>query len=286
MTEIPEHLLKRSRDRRAALGLGGGDSPDEETSEQPAAATPATTEEATPAAPAPTGPAARKALAVPAAAPPKPDSPVVAAAKRRARIPVWAMAALSLMPVWVFMYVRSLTEAPAAASGPMGIGAEVFSGSCASCHGASGAGSGSARQLSDGEVTLTFPHIEDQLRFVYFGTEQYSLAGVESYGDPNRPNGPHLTGEVGLMPGWGGELSDAEILGAVCEVRFGLNGPSTDEEPWAAEFEHWCAEESPIFRALEEGTALAELHEAGIVDAEGELIEIRPIGDAPAPGSS
>ena len=24
MTEIPEHLLKRSRDRRAALGLGGG----------------------------------------------------------------------------------------------------------------------------------------------------------------------------------------------------------------------------------------------------------------------
>ena len=27
MTEVPEHLLKRSRDRRAALGLGGGDAP-------------------------------------------------------------------------------------------------------------------------------------------------------------------------------------------------------------------------------------------------------------------
>ena len=28
MTEVPEHLLKRSRDRRAALGLGGGDGGD------------------------------------------------------------------------------------------------------------------------------------------------------------------------------------------------------------------------------------------------------------------
>ena len=99
----------------------------------------------------------------------------MAAAKARRKIPFWAMAALSLMPLWAFMYVRSLTAATETAEGPMAVGAEVY-GNCASCHGGSGEGGG-GRQLSDGEVNKTFPHIEDQLRFVYFGTEQYNAAG-------------------------------------------------------------------------------------------------------------
>ena len=52
------------------------------------------------------------APAPPAAPPVKPDPPYVAAAKRRKKIPFWAMATLSLMPVWAFIYVRALTEAP------------------------------------------------------------------------------------------------------------------------------------------------------------------------------
>src|SRR5690606_23239928 len=88
VTEIPEHLLKRSKERRAALGLptDGGDAP----AATPAAATPAASSPETPAAAAP--PAKPAAPATPAAPPPpKPDPPYVAAAKRRRRIPFWAM---------------------------------------------------------------------------------------------------------------------------------------------------------------------------------------------------
>ena len=92
------------------------------------------------------------------------------------------MAALSLMPIWLFMYVRSLTEAPEVASGPLGVGAEVYS-SCQSCHGAGGEG-GSGRVFAGGEVLETFPHIEDQLRFVYFAPPTTTSTGSPSTGTP------------------------------------------------------------------------------------------------------
>jgi mono/diheme cytochrome c family protein len=272
--------------------LGGGDdgAAAESAEAAPAASAPATTSDAAPAAPAPTGPAARKAAAAAAAPPPKPDSPVVTAYKRRAKIPVWAMAALSLMPIWIFMYVRSLTTAPVVASGPMGEGAVVY-GNCSSCHGASGEG-GTGRPFHDGEVNLTFPNIEDQLRFVYFGTANYNAAGITaSYGDPNREGEVHTPGSLGEMPpqgeNAGGDLTDAEILAVVCHERYAFNGPDVNEDEVAAiEFENWCSEESPIFEALESGITLADLSDEEIMDAEGEPIKILDIGDAPAAGSS
>jgi hypothetical protein len=296
MTEIPEHLLKRSRDRRAALGLGGGDaatgSEAAEGAGEAPAATPATTASTPAAAAPPSGPVGRKAAPAPAEAPPpKPDPPYLAAAKSRARIPFWAMAALSLMPIWAFMYVRSLTQPPETVEGPMGVGAETF-GACSSCHGASGQG-GSGRPLAEGEVDKTFPHIEDQLRFVYFGTEQYNLAGVTSYGDPDREGGAHTTGSYngGAMPGQGalagGDLTDAEILAVVCHERFGLPGAPdvTGDDALGAEFELWCSEESPMYAALIDGTALADLDTAGITDLEGNEVDIVDIGEAPAPAA-
>ncbi len=288
MTEIPEHLLKRSRDRRAALGLGGGD---DAGGEQPAAsggaATPAPTA-AAPAAAAPTGPTPRKAAAAPTPPPPpKPDPPYVAAAKSRAKIPFWAMAALSLMPIWIFMYVRSLTEPPEVASGPLGVGAEVY-GTCQSCHGANGEG-GVGRQFAGGEVLKTFPHIEDQLRFVYFGTAEYNIEGVTIYGNPEREGGVHETGSLGPMPAQGqnagGELTDEEILAVVCHERYTLGGADPNSDEYAAEFEDWCSEEAPTFVALEEGVTLDELADQELNNVEGEPIEIIDIGDAPAPGS-
>ena len=45
------------------------------------------------------------------------------------------MGALSLLPIWMFIYVRALTQETEEAVGPLGEGAEVY-GSCASCHGA------------------------------------------------------------------------------------------------------------------------------------------------------
>jgi mono/diheme cytochrome c family protein len=285
VTEIPEHLLKRSRDRRAALGLGGGDEASTPPSggDAPAAAAPATSGAAAPAAPA--GPAPRKAAAAPAPPPPpKPDPPYVAAAKSRKKIPFWAMLSLSLLPVWLFMYVRSVTEAPEVAEGPIGIGAEEY-GACASCHGSSGEG-GAGRPLADGEVLLTFPHIEDQLRFVTFGTEGYNLAGVSSYGNPDREGGPHLAGDFGVMPAQDNELTDDEILAVVCHERYTLGGADPGSEEYAEEYENWCSDESPIYAALESGTtSFATLADAGITGADGEPIEMIPIGDAPAEGS-
>ena len=288
MTEIPEHLLKRSRDRRAALGLsssseGGEAAP---SGEPAAAATPATTGEAAPA--APSGPTPRKAAAAAAPPPPPPpDPPYIAAAKRRPKIPFWAMGALSLLPIWMFIYVRALTQETEEAVGPLGEGAEVF-GSCASCHGAQGQG-GVGRPFVDGEVLLTFPHIEDQLRFVYFGTAEYNLASVTDYGNPDRPGGPHLTGSFGVMPpqgeAAGGDLTDAEILAVVCHERYTLGGADPTADDTVEEFETWCSEEAPAFVALEDGTTLAELADAGLTNADGQAIEITPIGDAPAAGS-
>jgi mono/diheme cytochrome c family protein len=283
VTEIPEHLLKRSRDRRAALGLGGGEpapSAEAAAEEMPAGA-PATPAATTPAAAAPAGPAGRRG-GPPAveAPPPKPDPPYVAAAKRRPKIPFWAMAALSLMPIWAFMYVRSLTEPPEVAEGPMAIGEEVY-GNCSSCHGGAGEG-GTGYQLSDGEVNLTFPHIEDQLRFVYFGTEGYNQAGIDNYGDPNREGGAHTTGALGaVMPAWGGALTDGEILAVVCHERYDFGVDPTADPATAEEFELWCSPESPMYAALEAGTPLADLDTAGIAGAE----EIIDIGDAPIEGS-
>lgn len=276
MTEIPEHLLNRSRQRRAALGLGGDEAG---STAAPEAAAPATTTPAAApaAAAAPSGPAGRAAAPpAPAAPTPKLDSPVVAAYKKRSKVPFWAMAALSFLPVWGFMYARAVTAQPVEAAGPMALGQDTY-GKCSSCHGGSGEGAGSTPGFADGAVFATFPHIEDQLRWVYFGTAQYNIAGVEIYGNPDRPGGPHITGSGGVMPGWGqsigGELTDAEILGVVCHERFGLGGADYDED----EFEKWCGEDSELFAALEDGShTLADLHELDDT--------IVPIGDAPVEG--
>ena len=123
----------------------------------------------------------------------------VQAAKQRRKIPFWAMATLSLMPLWGFMYVRALTETAEAVEGPLGVGAEMYS-SCASCHGAAGGG-GVGYAFSGGEVLETFPHIEDQVRYVYYGTEGYNAAGVEIYGNPDREGGAHITGQRGVDAG-------------------------------------------------------------------------------------
>jgi len=275
VTEIPEHLLKRSRERRALLE-GGTATP--AAAEQAPAATPAATEATTPAAaPAPSAPVGRGDAPVPAAPPPpKPDSFVVAAAKRRNRIPYWAMLALALLPLWAFMYARSVTTQAEVAAGPLSVGAETY-GACESCHAADGSG-GVGYPFTNGEVIKTFPHIEDQLRFVYFGSDNYAAAGVDIYGDPNREGGPHVVhGRNGAsMPAWGGNLTDAEILGVVCHERYTLAGG--DPSAMAEEFDAWCAEDSEIFADLEAGGDIRTLEQRH----DGVLA----IGNEPVEGSS
>lgn len=279
MTEIPEHLLKRSRERRAAMGGGdaGGDSGDDS-----AASVPATTSESAPAAAAPSGPPERAAAPTPAAPePPKPDIPVVAAYKARRKIPFWAMTALALLPIWAFMYARAVTTQPVEAAGALAEGELVY-GNCASCHGGGGQGvSGLGYQFSDGEVFLTYPNIEDQLRFVYWGSDRYALDGIEIPGDPDREGGPHVTGERGVMPAQGadagGALTDYELLGVVCHERYTLGADGSVPEGFEDEYEKWCSEESPLYDAVESGASLLTLDEVDDT--------IIPIGE-PAPGQS
>ncbi|MCB0982217.1 MAG: c-type cytochrome [Acidimicrobiaceae bacterium] len=267
MTEIPEHLLKRSQAAKAKAT--GGEAP----ADAPAAA-------ATPAVPAAAAPAAAAKAAAPAkpAAPaPKPDIPVVTAYKERKKIPVWAMLTLSILPVWGFMYVRALTPQKAEAVGPLAAGASVYSaGGCASCHGTGGEG-GAGRQLSQGMVLTTFPHIEDQLNLVYTGSQAYADNGFASYGDPSVG---HLKYNGAYMPAFGATLSELEILEVVCHERYDLGGADLTGE-WAAEYALWCAADAPIYLAIEAGTAdFSNVHEQ--FAAEGVL----PIGTEPRAGTA
>ena len=243
VTEIPEHLLKRSRDRKTGDGASSSESGGTSGENVPAvqkAAAPAKTAKNTPSV----------VLA-------KPDSPRVAAAKSRKKIPFWAMATLSLLPLWGFLYAIALKPAEKVVEGPLAVGSQVYGG-CAGCHGAAGQG-GAGRILHQGEVMKTFPHIEDMLNFVYTGSQAYVAAGIKQYGDPKRAGGAHapLSYNGNAMPQqgetYGGGLSEAEILGVVCHERYVVGGADPKSKQWAEEYETWCSPESEIFKALETG---------------------------------
>lgn len=243
MTEIPEHLLKRSKERREAASGGA-------TSDA-GASVPATTSSA----PAVAKSAEPVATATPA---PKPDPSYVVAAKSRKKIPFWAMATLSLLPLWAFMYMLALKPQEKVVEGPLAIGASVY-GSCAGCHGAEGQG-GAGRVFAGGEVLKTFPKIEDMLNFVYTGSQAYASQNIKYYGDLNREGGAHAplsyNGNPMPMQGEkaGGGLTEAQILGVVCHERYTISGADPTSEQWKSEYETWCSPESEIFLALENGT--------------------------------
>lgn len=220
VTEIPEHLLKRSKQRRAALGLGDDEGEGEGTAEggeAPAAATPAQAEEAAPA-PVMAAPSPESTVA----AAPEPDPPYVAAAKQRRRIPIWVSPVLVFLPFWAILYAGVLEVDEAEAEGPLALGAEVFtSAGCAGCHGAQGGG-GIGPQLSAGEVLATFPELDAQMEFV----RQGSVDG-EAYGAPDRPGGQRVG--TGGMPPFD-NLSDEELAAVVCHERITLSGADSSPE--------------------------------------------------------
>lgn len=237
MTEIPEHLLKRSKDRQQS-----GTTPSD------AVATTAPVEK----------PAVTNKPAAQLAPPTPPDPTYVTAAKTRKKIPFWAMATLSLLPLWAFLYVAALRPQEKVVQGPLAAGAAVF-GTCAGCHGAEGQG-GAGRIMHQGELLKTFPKIEDMLNFVYTGSQAYVAAGIKVYGDPNREGGAHAplsyNGNPMPMQGEkaGGALTEAQILGVVCHERYVISGADPTSKEWSAEYNTWCAPTSEIFSALEKGT--------------------------------
>jgi mono/diheme cytochrome c family protein len=226
MTEIPEHLLARSRARREAAGLA-------EPADAAAATTPTTGGEvAVPGGASPAPSAAATPATQPATPPPpppiKPDPPYVRAAKERKRIPYWAMPVLMLLPIWGLLYANTLEAPPV--EGPLARGAKIYTAQCQSCHQAGGVGQGNSfPALTNGDTEATFPNYKDHIDWVKVGAAGHADTGT--YGDPNRAGGQRSLGTFsGVMPAFGSTLTEAQIADVVRYEREVLSGGKPEPE--------------------------------------------------------
>lgn len=217
MTEIPEHLLARSRARREAAGLATpGDAA------APAAAAGGEVEVAAGTTPAP-APARTPAPAPAPPPPPKPDPPYVRAYKERKKIPYWALPVLALLPIWAFVYTNTLEEPSQTATGPLAEGQTIYT-SCAACHGAAGEG-GVGPSFQNGELARNWPDYKEMIKWVSVGSQGWPGT---TYGAENHP-------KLGGMPGWstevtGGTLTPLEIAMVVRYEREVLGGIAPEPE--------------------------------------------------------
>jgi mono/diheme cytochrome c family protein len=207
VTEIPEHLLKRSKERRAAIG--GEDAPaDAPAPSSGAAVEPAATAAAPPA-------AAAAATPEPVVEPPKPAHPSVAAARSRKKIPVWALPVLAFLPLWAYVFQATLEPAPQGDDTPLALGEQVYSG-CASCHGAGGGG-GSGPALTG--VLETWPDYRDHMLWVRIGSADWPGS---TYGANDKAKHP------GMPPH--PQFSDAELAQVVLYERVAFGGEDPNSE--------------------------------------------------------
>lgn len=215
MTEIPEHLLQRSRERRSAMGDGGssdgggGESAPAASSAAPVAKAPAVA----------SMPAHPEPASAPAA---KPDSPMVEAYKKRRKIPYWAMPVLAALPLWAYVFVGTL-EPPPAGEGPAELGTAAYAANgCAGCHGAGGGG-GVGPAFTGAAIYETWPKFEDHFNWVRLGSAGWLEANGDTYGANAKP-------VKGGMPGFAAEsLSDADLMYIILHERFDLGGANPDE---------------------------------------------------------
>ena len=222
MTEVPEHLLARSRARRAALTGEGGDEAPTAAVEPAAAATPAAADE-TPGASTP----AVTAAAAPAAIEPSP--PWVEAANKRKKIPFWAVPVLAFLPLWGVIYALTL-DPPTAKNSPITLGNEVYAGKgCSGCHGAAGGGNGNIPALiGDTAVTKVWPTPAKQVAWIALGSDGWKKAGQTTM-----ENGLPVKGG---MPGWANSLDPEELMSVVLHERVTQNGEEFDYAKWEQDF--------------------------------------------------
>jgi len=107
---------------------------------------------------------------------------------------------------------------------PVALGGDIYSGAavagvnCAGCHGANGQG-GVGPAL--GGVLTTFRACTDHTQWVTLGTGGWPDS---TYGDTNKP-----VGGGGLMPGFGGSLTEEQIAAVAAFERVRFGGQSPDE---------------------------------------------------------
>ena len=244
LTEVPEYLLERSRQRRIALGVLEDDGSAAGDATGSAAAAPVASAAADPAAAQMTAQriaAAKEAAKQETEPEPAADPAWVVSARRRHRIPVWVLPVLFCLPLWAFVYVK-LTEPPPEPITAINEGAATYAVRCASCHGGDGAGSdGGAvgRPLYGGEVLATFPSLDDEfIEWLKVGSEGIGLGQV--YGDPDRAGGARISGETGAnMPAFGEVLSEHQIYSVARYVREVIGGETISDEVAAERDEQW-----------------------------------------------
>ena len=220
MVEIPEHLLKRSKSARERMTGQTPSKDDSSEVDESQSATPATEIESP--VEASTQESEKTIVVVE-------DAPYVNAAKTRNKIPWWAASALLCLPIWAVIYVGTLERPDVEATGVLQHGAEIYAQRCSSCHGANGGG-GAGYKLNDGEVMITFPHIEDMAEWITKGSDGFGVGN--SYGDPGR-------GRIvaGGMPAFGDVLNAEEIISVVLHER-AVFGNSEDAVILATELDH------------------------------------------------
>lgn len=227
MTEIPEHLLKRSK---AAKSGKSGDSGGDAGAAEPGAA-PVAAESAAPAAAAP---AANLPDLDPPPPPPKPVPAYVRAAQARKRIPVWVLPVIVALPVWALSFAGTMQQPET--EDILLVDAELVYGSCSGCHGGTGGG-GVGFQLSDGQVLQTFPDAVDMMVHVARGSD--AIAG-EEYGAVRADGSRRVSGARGRgpMPAQLNTLSQVELEVVVFHERAILSGEDTSSPEYQEWMEH------------------------------------------------
>lgn len=218
MTEIPEHLLKRSKAAKGGKPAEGGDAPADGES------TPVAAESA--AAPVAAAPADNLPNLDPEPEPPKPVPHFVAAAQARKKIPVWVLPVIAALPVWAWGFAGTMQEVET--EDPIFVEAAELYVSCAGCHGGAGGG-GTGYQLSGGEVLATFPEPIDMMVHVARGSDAII---DQQYGA--RTEDPRISGARGrgAMPAQIGTLKLVELELVVLHERAVLSGESTASQPY------------------------------------------------------
>jgi mono/diheme cytochrome c family protein len=126
-------------------------------------------------------------------------------AKRRKRIPLWAVPIFPALLVWGIIYVNGVSNPPAATNTPDAMGAQVYA-HCSSCHGSNGEGTGTAPKFAGGDLLKVFPKWQDQVKWVNIGSSNWTAqTGSKTFGDTKKQIGS------GGMPGFGPLGSDKSL---------------------------------------------------------------------------
>ncbi len=277
MTEIPEHLLKRSKERKAALSGESGDAEaPAETSEASTAVEPAAAPSAAPAvAPAPVPDIAAEPEPVKVA-------PYVQQFEERKKMPFWIAPVLLALPVWALFYVGTLERVPQGLTGLLGEGEELYIESgCSGCHGAEGGG-GIGPALANGEVHITFTSIEDQMAWIARGS---AIVGTgNNYASPDSLRQRPVAGQ---MPGYGIDgstsLNVEELLAVTLYERTQLepNEEIAEEEILFAEAMNLLLETGELEGMLEEdGLTIEDVFDGQTVTSEQIAEYLAPVREA------